>query len=123
MHVVCEKGAGTDLCAERKNCEISDSFTNKQRKQLATPLYRTCREHQKKVSSLSFPLVDSYHVTVLLQVENKVDSSHRDETPSKKPKKSSHKSPSRKISKASKTTDIQTDLKYLAISGQSVLLG
>ena len=34
-----------------KDCEICDSFTTEQKKQLATPTYRTWKEHQKKASS------------------------------------------------------------------------
>ena len=57
------------------------------------------------------PLVDPSDVTVLGQVESKDDTSDRGETPSKKVKKSPHKSPAKK--KGGKTTDFQADLKSM----------
>ena len=110
-----EKGLGTDPCSEKKDCEIYDSFTSEQKKQLATPTYRTRKEHQKKGSSLpaSPQNVNPADVTVMGKVEgSKGDSSDRGETPSKK-KKSSHKSSSKKSTKAGKTADFQSDLKNL----------
>ena len=56
--------------------------------------------------------MDPSDVTVIGKVEGKGDVSDRGETPSKKPKKSSHKSPTKK--KASKTpVDFQSDLKSM----------
>ena len=92
----CEKGLGIDPCVEKKISEICDSFMPEQKKQLVTPTCKNQNEHQKKASST--PLMG--------QVESKGDSSDRGETP-KRPKKSSHKSPSKKISKAGKTADFQ----------------
>ena len=102
-----EKGLGTDPCVEKMDCEICYSFTSEQKEQLATPTYRTQKEHQKKASSP--PLVDPPDVTVLGQVESgKGDTSDRGETPSKK-----RKSPSKKSTKAGKTADFQSELKNL----------
>ena len=57
--------------------------------------------------------MDPADVTVLGQVQsNKGESSDQGETPSKK-KKSSHKSPSKKSTKAGKIADLQIDLKNL----------
>ena len=108
-----EKGVGTDPCVDKKPCEIYDSFTTEQKKQLATPTYRARKVHQKKTSSLSPPppppstLVDPASVTVLGQVES--GRVNRGEvTPSNK-KKTSHKSPN-KMSKAGKAPEYQSDL-------------
>ena len=96
-----EKGIGQDACVEKKQCQICDNFSEEQKKQLATPTYRACKELQKKASSPS-QAVDPADVTLLGKVESKGETSDRGETPSKKPKKSSHKSPSKK--KAGKTS-------------------
>ena len=106
----CEKGVGSDACVEKRPCQICDSFSEEQKKQLATPTYRIRKELQKKTDSS--PLIDPADVTVLGQVESKGEtSSDRGETPSKKSKKTSHKSPSKK--KTSKPTDIQSELKSM----------
>ena len=104
----CEKGIGQDPCIEK----ICDNFSEDQKKQLATPTYRVRKEHPKKASSPSLS-VDPTDITVLGKVESKGDSScDRRETPSKKAKKSSHKSPTEK--KAGKATvDFQADLKSM----------
>ena len=39
-----DKGVGQDPCVEKKPCEICDNFTPEQKKQLATPTYRTPKE-------------------------------------------------------------------------------
>ena len=73
--------------------------------------YRVRKELQKKASSPSLS-VDPADVTVIQKVESKGDVSDRGETPSKKSKKSSHKSPTKK--KPSKTpVDFQSDLKSM----------
>ena len=96
----------------RRKTEISDSFTFEQKKQLPTPTYRMPKKHQKKAIS-PLQIADPADVTVLGQVEgSKGDYNNRGETPSKK-KKSSHKSPSKKSTKAGKTADFQSDLKNL----------
>ena len=106
----CEKGVGSDACVEKRPCQICDSFSEEQKKQLATPTYRVSKELQKKTDSP--PLIDPADVTVLGQVESKGEtSSDRGETPSKKSKKTSPKSPSKK--KTSKPTDIQSELKSM----------
>ena len=106
-----EKGIGQDPCVEKKQCQIWDNFSEEHKKQLATPTYRVRKELQKKASSPSLS-VDPTDVTVLGKVESKGNSSDRGETPSKKAKKSSHKSPTKK--KAGKTTvDLQADLKSM----------
>ena len=90
-----KKGVGSDACVEKKPCQICDGFTEEQKKQLSTPKYRVRKELQKKTDSPSH--VDPSDVTVLGKVESKGDTgSDRGETPSKKTKKSSHKSPSKK---------------------------
>ena len=106
----CEKGVESDACVEKRPCQICDSFSEEQKKQLATPTYRVRKELQKKTDSPL--LIDPADVTVLGQVESKGEtSSDRGETPSKKSKKTSHKSPSKK--KTSKPTDIQSELKSM----------
>ena len=106
-----EKSIGQDPCVEKKQCHICDNFSEDQKKQLATTTYRARKELQNKVSSPS-QIVDPADVTVLGQVESKGKTSDRGETPSKKPKRSSHKSPSKK--KAVRTsTDFQADLKSM----------
>ena len=106
-----EKGIGDDPCVKKKQCQICDSFSEQQKLQLATPTYRVRKELQKKASSPSLS-VDPSDVTVIGKVEDKGDISDRGETPSKKAKKSSHKSPTKK--KASKTpVDFQCDLKSM----------
>ena len=106
----CGKGIGQDPCVEKKTCQICDNFSEDQKKQLATPTYRARKDLQKKASSPS-QAVDPADVTVLGKVESKGDSD-RGETPSKKAKKSSHKSPTKK--KAGKTTvDFHADLKSM----------
>ena len=61
----------------------------------------------------SFPLqiVDPADISDLGQVESKGDTIDRGETPSKKPKKSSHKSPSKY--KTDKTPDFQTEVESM----------
>ena len=106
-----KKGIGQDPCIEKKQCQICDNFSEDQKKQLATPTYRVQKELQKKASSPSLS-VDPSDVTVLGKFESKGDSSDRGKTPSKKAKKSSHKSPTKK--KAGKATvDFQADLKSM----------
>ena len=106
-----EKGIGQDPCVEKKPCQICDNLSEDQKKQLATPTYRTRKELQKKISSPS-QAVNPAHVTVLGKVESRGETSDRGETPSKKAKKSSYKSPTKK--KASKTSvDFQADLKSM----------
>ena len=69
------------------------------------------KELQNKSSSPSLS-IDPSDVTVIGKVEDKGDVSDRGETPNKKTKKSSHKSPTKK--KSSKTsTDVQSDLKSM----------
>ena len=47
-----EKSIGKDLCVEKKPCEICESFSEDQKKQLAPhPTYRARKELQKKASS------------------------------------------------------------------------
>ena len=105
-----EKGIGQDPCVEKKPFQICDNFSEDQKKQLATPTYRARKDLQKKASSPS-QAVDPADVTVLGKVESRGDSD-RGETPSKKAKKSSHKSPTKK--EAGKTTvDFQADLKSM----------
>ena len=70
----CEKGIGKDPCVEKRQCEICDNFSEDQKKQLATPTYRACKELQKKASSPR-QIVDPVDVTVLGQVESKGDNS------------------------------------------------
>ena len=89
-----EKGIGDDPCVKKKQCQICDNFSEQQKLQLATPTYRVRKELQKKASSPSLA-VDPSDVTVIGEVEGKGDVSDRGETPSKKPKKSSHKSPTK----------------------------
>ena len=112
-HLKCarcrDKGIGDDLCVKKKQCQICDNLSEQQKLQLATPTYRVRKELQKKSSSPSHS-VDPADVTVIQKVESKGDVSDRGETPSKKAKKSSHKSPTKK--KPSKTpVDFQSDLK------------
>ena len=103
-----ETGIGQDPCIEKKQCQICDNFSEDQKKQLATPTYRARKELQK--TSSPSQAVDPADVTIL--VESKGETSDRGKTPSKKLKKSSHKSPSKK--KASKTSvDFQADLKSM----------
>ena len=58
-----EKGIGKDACCEKKSCTICDSFSEEQRRQLATPTYRVRKELQKKTGSPS-QVVDPADVTV-----------------------------------------------------------
>ena len=44
-----EKGIGQDPCVEKKPCQICDNLSEDQKKQLATPSYRTRKELQKKI--------------------------------------------------------------------------
>ena len=105
-----EKGVGSDACVEKKPCQICDGFVEEQKKQLSTPKYRLRTELQKKADSP--PLIDLSNVTVLGKVESKGETgSDRGETPSKKSKKTSHKSPLKK--KPSKSTDFQAELKTM----------
>ena len=106
-----EKGIGQDPCVEKKPCQICDNLSEDQKKQLATPTYRARKELQKKISSPS-QAVNTADVTVLGKVESRGETSDRGETPSKKAKKSSHKSPTMK--KAGKTSvDFQAHLKSM----------
>ena len=106
-----EKGIGQDPCVERKPCQICDNLSEDQKKQLATPTYRTRKELQKKISSPS-QAVNPADVTVLGKVESRCETSDQGETPGKKAKKSSYKSPTKK--KAGKTSvDFQADLKSM----------
>ena len=98
-----EKGVGSDACVEKKPCQICDGFSEEQKKQLSTPKYRVRKELQKKADSPP---------TFLGKVESKGETgSDRGETPSKKSKKTSHKSPLKK--KPSKSTGFQTELKTM----------
>ena len=107
----CDKGIGQDPCVEKKPCQICDNLSEDQKKQLATPTYRTRKELQKKISSPS-QTVNPADVMVLGKVESRGENSDRDESPSKKAKKSSHKSPTKK--KAGKSSvDFQADLKSM----------
>ena len=113
-HIKCaccrEKGVGSDACVEKKPCSICDGFSEEPKLQLSTPKYRVRKELQKKTDSSSH--VNPSEVTVLGKVESRGDtSSDRGETPSKKSKKTSHKSPMRK--KPSKSTDFQAELHTL----------
>ena len=114
LHSKCarcrEKGIGGDDCV-LKPCSICDQFTEDQKAQLATPKYRVRKESgQKKIDSPT--QVAASDVTVLGKVERKgEDSSDRGETPPKKAKKTSHKSPLKK--KSSKPSDLQSDLQTL----------
>ena len=106
-----DKGIGQDPCVEKKPCQICDNLSEDQKKQLATPTYRTQKELQKKISSPS-QTVNPADVTVLGKVESRGENSDRGESPSKKAKKSSHKSPTKK--KAGKSSvDFQADLKSM----------
>ena len=115
LHTKCarcrEKGIGGDDCVAKKPCSICEGFTEDQKTQLATPKYRVRKESgQKKIDSPT--LVAPSVVTVLGKVESKGESSSdRGETPSKKAKKTSHKSPLKK--KSSKSSDFQSDLQTL----------
>ena len=109
-HTKCARCREKGIGKEKKPCTICDSFSEEQKRQLATPTYRVRKELQKKTSSPS-QVVDPADVTVLGEVESKGDSSDRGETPSKKAKKSSHKSPSKK--KAGKSTDFHAELKSI----------
>ena len=93
-----EKGIGQYPYVERKQCQICDNFSEDQKKQLATPTYRARKELQKKASSPS-QAVDPADITVLRKVESKGETSDRGEIPGKKPKKSSHMSPTKKKSR------------------------
>ena len=105
-----EKGVGSDAYVEKKPCSICDGFSEEQKLRLSTPKYRVRKELQKKVDSPSH--VKPSDVTVLVKVESKGEtSSDRGETPSKKSKKSSHKSPLKK--KPSKASDFQAELTTL----------
>ena len=105
-----EKGIGQDPCIEKKPCQICDNLSEDQKKQLATPTYRARKELQKKSSPSQ--AVNPADVTVLGKVESRGETSDRGKTPSKKAKKSSHKSPTKK--KAGKTSvDFQADLKSM----------
>ena len=105
-----EKGTGQDPCVKKKPCQICDKMPD-QKKQLATPTYRTRKELQKKISSPS-QTVNPADVTVLGKVESRGETRDRGKTPSKKAKKSSHKSPTKK--KAGKiSVDFQADLKSM----------
>ena len=110
-----EKGVGSDTCVEKKPCSICDGFSEEQKLKLSTPKYRVRKELQKKADSPSH--VKPSEVTVLGKVESKGEtSSDRGETPSKKSKKSSHKSPLKK--KPSKSSDFQAELTTLDKNGQ-----
>ena len=107
-----EKGIGQDPCVQKKQCQICNNLSEDQKKQLATPTYRARKELQKKASSPSL-FVDPTDITVLGKVEGKGDSNcDRGETPSKKAKKSSHKSPT-KMKAGKATVDFQADLKSM----------
>ena len=49
-----EKEVGSDACVKKRPCQICDSFSEEQKKQLATPTYRLHKELKKK--TLSPPL-------------------------------------------------------------------
>ena len=110
MHTKCarcrEKGIGGDDCVLKKPCSICEKFTEDQKAQLATPKYRVRKESGQKKSD-SPAHVAASDVTVLGKVERKGEgSSDRGETPPKKVKKTSHKSPLKK--KSNKPSDLQT---------------
>ena len=46
-----EKTIGQDPCVEKKQCQFCDNFSEDQKKQLANPTYRACKELQKTSSS------------------------------------------------------------------------
>ena len=111
LHTKCEKGIGGDDCVLKKPCSICEKFTEDQKAQLATPKYKVCKESGQKKSD-SPAHVAASDVTVLGKVERKGEgSSDRGETPPKKVKKTSHKSPLKK--KSSKPSDLQSDLQTL----------
>ena len=115
MHTKCarcrEKGIGGDDCVLKKPCSICEGFTEDQKAQLATPKYRACKKSGQKKSD-SPTHVAASDVTVLGKVERKGEgSSDRGETPSKKAKKTSHKSPLKK--KSSEPSDFQSELQTL----------
>ena len=71
-HTKCarrDKGLGQDACVEKKDSVICSNFTEDQKLQLATPIYRARKdkELQKKIASPS--LVDPSTVTVVGKVE------------------------------------------------------
>ena len=115
LHTKCarcrEKGIGGDDCVLKKPCSICEKLTEDQKAHLATPKYRVRKESgQKKGDSPAH--VAASDVTVLGKVERKGEgSSDRGETPPKKVKKTSHKSPLKK--KSSKPSDLQTGLQTL----------
>ena len=74
-HTKCarrEEGIGKDACVEKRPCSICDSFSEEQKRQLATQTYRVHKELQKRTSSPS-QVVDPADVTVLGEVESKGD--------------------------------------------------
>ena len=115
LHTNCarcrEKWIGSDDCVVKKPCSVCDGFTEDQEAQLATPKYKVRKESgQKKTDSPTH--VAASDVTVLGKVESKGEtSSDREETPSKKAKNTSHKSPLKK--KSSKSSDFQSQLQTL----------
>ena len=115
MHMKCacchEKGIGGDDCVLKKPCSICEVFTEDQKAQLTTPKYRLCKESGHKKSD-SPTHVAASDVTVLGKVKRKGEgSSDRGETPSKKAKKTSHKSRLKK--KSSKPSDFHSELQTL----------
>ena len=43
-----EKGVGDDPCVKKLNCQICKGFTPMQIQQLATPTYKSRKEHEQK---------------------------------------------------------------------------
>ena len=110
LHTKCarcrEKGIGSDDCVLKKPCSICENLTEDQKAQLATPKYKVRKESGQKKSD-SPAHVAASEVTVLGKVKRKGEgSSDRGETPPKKVKKTSHKSPLMK--KSSKPFSIRT---------------
>ena len=121
-HTTCircrEKGKGNDFCVENPNsteCQICNSFSEDQRKQLATPSYRIKKE-KREAKKLEAPppqkgeeLVDPSNVSVIGAVDKgSVKSPAESAPPPEKKKKKDIKSPTGSSTKASKTTTQQS---------------
>ena len=107
-----EKGVGDDPCVEKLDCQICKAFTPAQVQQLATPTYRSRKEHgeQKKseVSTDATPtLVDPSEVTLLGRVSTDKPSSV-ESTPKKKRSDGSPKSSKRRHSSKPTSDDLNS---------------
>ena len=110
-----EKGVGDNPCVKKQDCQICKAFMPAQVQQLATPTYKTRKEHgeQKKsenVKSTTPTLVDPSDVTLLGQVSSDKPSSVEC-TPKQKKKRSNGSPRSSKRKHSSKPTS--DDLKSL----------